>query len=112
MMILRRQLRENFAEHRLVVGDQLAFGPPLACAAERIESGAAQDLEPRQNAEQRQQPRTETHLARLAGRRIEPRQKWRREMKFKTQIVAIKRVSDLAFESAIGVKPCHFVFVL
>ena len=57
MMIVRRELRQHFVEHRFIVRDQLAFGAPLLRMAERIERRAAQELQFRQQPERRQRSR-------------------------------------------------------
>ncbi len=44
VMVVRRQALEHFAEHRLVIADQLALGLALERTAERIEPGAAQEF--------------------------------------------------------------------
>src|SRR5437660_5231025 len=40
-VFLRREPRQNFLDHRLVVGDELAFGAALFAVAENIERRAA-----------------------------------------------------------------------
>jgi hypothetical protein len=54
-------------EQGLIVADQRPLGLALDLIAERIESGAAQKLERRQQSEDREDPRPEGDLARLAG---------------------------------------------
>src|SRR5262245_9716426 len=80
VMVLGRELAEHLVEHRFIVADELALGAALLGAAERIEAGAAQELELREQAEGAQHPRAEGHLARLACGGIAPRQQRRREM--------------------------------
>ena len=51
MMIVGREPRQHLVEHGLIVGDELALGPPLERAAERIERRAAQEFQFRQQPE-------------------------------------------------------------
>src|SRR5262245_23168868 len=65
VVVVGIELRQHLLEQRLVVAHDRALGPPLGRIAERIEGGAAQELEFRQQPEQRENPRTERHLPRL-----------------------------------------------
>src|SRR6185312_5958028 len=111
-MVLRRERPDDFVEHRLVIGNQLALGAALQGAAERIEWRAAQTLELREQAEHRQYPRPEVHLARQPGRLVAARKQRRRQMKLVAQIVAAEFGFDLLLEGAVGVEPRHLVLVL
>ena len=92
-------LRDDLVEQRLVVGDQLALGAALRRIAERIERGAAQELELRQQAEQ---PAASTgpkrHLPRHAGHLVLAREQRRREVELEREILARDLVPHLREE--------------
>ena len=102
----------HFVEQRPVIVDQLAFGAALRGMAEGIERRAAQEFQFRQQAEQRQQPRAEAHLARQARRLVAAGEQGRREVEFEAKIVAVEGRGHLFLERAVGVEPGHLVFVL
>src|ERR1700688_829584 len=90
MMVVRRQMFDDLTQYILIFCDEPAFCSALGSIAERVERGAAQELEFRQHTEYVEQPRPERHLLRLAGDRVAPRQQWRRQMEFEVQIVAVE----------------------
>src|SRR5262245_8554589 len=61
-----RKTRRDLVEQFLVVGDHLPLQTALARVAEQVPSGAAQPLALGEQAEDRQHPAPERHLARLA----------------------------------------------
>ena len=85
VVVLGRELGDEFVEQRLVVANKLPLGLALGGQAERIKRGAAQELELREQAECTEHPWTEAHLARLAGGLVVPGEKRRREMEREAQ---------------------------
>src|SRR5262245_51123833 len=86
VVVLAIEPRQYLLEHRLVFAHEGAFGPALLGIAERIEGGAAEEFEFRQQPEQREDPRPDCHLLRLTGRLVETGEKRRRKMHIKTQV--------------------------
>src|SRR6202043_3700148 len=85
MVVVGIELLQQLRQGRLVVGDELALGAALGPIAERIERGAAQELEAHEQPEALPQPRPEGDLARLSGAAIAPRQERRGEMELEAQ---------------------------
>src|SRR5262249_41920187 len=86
VVIVGIELRQHLLEQRLIVAHERALGPPLGRIAERIEGGTAQELEFRQQPEQRENPRAECHLPGLAADLVLAGQERRRQMHVQTQV--------------------------
>src|SRR5262249_9218405 len=80
VMVLRVELGQELIEQRLVIGNQRPLGLALDRIAEWIERRAAHELELGEQPQQRENPGTERHLARLARGLVLTRQQRRGEM--------------------------------
>src|SRR5262245_43462359 len=112
VVVVGIELRQDLLEQRLVVAHERALGPPLGRIAERIEGGAAQELEFRQQPEQRENPRTERHLPRLAADLVLAGKQRRRQMHVQAKILAAELGVHLLEEGVVGVEASDLVFVL
>ena len=112
MMVVGVELRQHLVERRLVVGDQLALGAPLGAVAERVEGGAAQEFEPRQQPEHRHHPRPETDLARQRRSPCRAAPAAAAQDGTRSAAVAVELGRDLPQERAVGVEPRDLVLVL
>src|SRR5689334_5402836 len=110
-VVVRREAREQPLDVALVLGDQRALGAPLRGVAERVECSATQATKGFKDPENREHPRPETNLARLARRGIAARQQRRREVEDEL-VVTLEHRADLALERAFGVQPRNLVLVL
>src|SRR5579871_3101633 len=109
---VRRGERSNqFLEIGDVIRDQLALELAFLAVAERIEQGAAEELELRKHTEGGLDPWPEAHLPRAPAIRVLLREQGRRQMKFVAK-VAVEGGRDLFFERAIGEEARDFVLVL
>src|SRR5262249_31595920 len=95
VVVVGIELAEHLLEQRLVVARERALGRALDRIAEGVERRAAQELEFRQGAEQREDPGTECHLPRLAGGLVATREQRRREMYMEAEIFAAELVVHL-----------------
>src|ERR1700730_15592716 len=90
MVVVGAELLQQLRQGRLIVGDELALGAALGPVAERIERGAAQELEAHEQPEGGEQPWPEGDLARLSGAAVAPRQERGREMEREAQALAVE----------------------
>src|SRR5262245_17764990 len=93
----------DFSKKVFVVRNQATFNPPLLRIAEKVERGAAQELQLREHPEHRQHPGAKRHFSWFARRRITPRQQGGSQMKFKAQLVAIKARFHAIEKGRVGV---------
>src|SRR5262245_19740776 len=89
-MIGGREKFADFPKKVFVVRNQATFGPPLLRVAEKVERGAAQELQLCEYPEYRQHPGAKRHLSWFPRRRVAPRQQGRGQVEFEAQLVAVE----------------------
>src|SRR5262249_50312257 len=80
--------RQRLLEHRLVVAHERALELALGRIAEWIEGATAEEFEFREQPEERENPRPERHLFRLAGDFVAAGEKRRCKMHEEAQVLA------------------------
>ena len=98
-------------DHVGIFARQCPLHPALGGIAERIERGAAQEFEARQEAERLEDPAAEFALAQMPGHLVAARQQGRRQLTLSSgspSNCSLQRSGKFA----VGIKPGHLILVL